>query len=164
MGPKLEFMRGDCLKLMSRIPDNSVDLILCDLPYGTTGCSWDSVIPFEPLWAQYKRIIKDRAPLVLTASQPFTTALINSNFDWFKYCWVWEKSTAGDMFNAKNKPMKKHEDILVFSSGTTANKSLRRMPYYPQGLYDVNKICKNSGKDSAFSRGSKNPEATYTQT
>lgn len=126
--------RGDCLVEMANVADGSVDLILADLPYGTTACLWDSVIPLEPLWAHYKRIIKPRGAVVLTASQPFTTALISSNMNWFKYCWVWDKSNAGDCMNAKNKPMKKHEDICVFSSGTTANKSPNRMPYFPQGL------------------------------
>ena len=125
---------GDCLEVMAQLPDNSVDMILCDLPYGTTACKWDTVIPFEPLWAQYRRIAKRNAAIVLTASQPFTTALIASNMREFKYCWVWEKSRPGDIFNAKNKPMKAHEDICVFSEGTTANGSDRRMPYFPQGV------------------------------
>lgn len=124
----------DCLVGMQRIPDSSVDMILCDLPYGTTACKWDSVIPLDPLWAQYKRLVKKNAAIVLTASQPFTTTLISSNLAMFKYCWVWEKTRPGDIFNAKNKPLKYHEDICVFSSGTTANRSENRMPYYPQGL------------------------------
>lgn len=131
-----ELWHGDCLELMATLPDASVDMILCDLPYGTTACKWDTVIPFEPLWSQYHRIAKRNAAIVLTASQPFTTALIASNMKMFKYCWVWEKSRATDFLNAKNKPMKKHEDVCVFSHGTTANKSDRRMDYYPQGLVE----------------------------
>jgi site-specific DNA-methyltransferase (adenine-specific) len=127
------------------IPDKSVDMILCDLPYGTTACKWDTVIPFKPLWEQYKRIIKDNRAIVLTASQPFTTALGASNIEMLKYAWCWEKSNAGDCMNVKNKPMKKHEDILVFSNGTTANKSERRMLYNPQGLTPCTK--KRSGCD-----------------
>ena len=84
-------INGECLEVMRLIPDKSIDLILADLPYGTTACSWDTIIPFEPLWEQYKRIIKDNGAIVLTASQPFTTILINSNFDMFKYDVIWEK-------------------------------------------------------------------------
>lgn len=132
----IEILQGDCLELMGDIPDGSIDMILCDLPYGTTNCRWDSVIPFEPLWAHYKRVIKRNGAVVLTASQPFTTALIVSNPDWFKYALVWEKSRSTGHVHAKNKPMKKHEDILVFSFGSTVHKrqSERRMTYNPQGL------------------------------
>ncbi len=125
---------GDCLEVMKEIPDKSVDMILCDLPYGTTACKWDTIIPFEPLWEQYKRLIKDKGAIVLTASQPFTTALIASNMRMFKYCWVWQKTSGAGFLNAKNAPIKMHEDICVFSLGTTANKSQKQMKYYPQGL------------------------------
>lgn len=127
-------LQGDCLELMKLIPDGSVDMVLCDLPYGTTQCAWDAIIPFEPLWAEYKRVIKGTGAIVLSASQPFTSALVSSNFAMFKYCWVWEKTRPGDIFNAKNKPLKSHEDICVFSTGTTANGSDRRMKYLPQGV------------------------------
>ena len=130
---KYELHRGDCLELMKTIPNASVDLILCDLPYGTTACAWDSVIPFDPLWEQYRRIAKKNAAIVLTASQPFTTALIWSNMKMFKYCWVWEKGRASGFVHAKNKPMKAHEDIAVFSRGVTvhASQSTNRMTYNP---------------------------------
>ena len=82
---------GDCLDIMPTLPDKSIDLILCDLPYGTTACKWDTIIPFEPLWKQYKRLIKDNGAIVLTASQPFTSALVMSNPGWFKYEWIWDK-------------------------------------------------------------------------
>lgn len=110
---------GDCLQVMKGIPDKSVDMILCDLPYGTTACKWDTIIPFEPLWEQYKRIIKDNGAIVLTASQPFTSALVMSNVKMFKYEWIWEKSKCGSPFTAKYKPMMKHENILVFGKGKT---------------------------------------------
>jgi len=106
--------QGDCLELMKQIDDKSIDLILCDLPYGTTACKWDTIIPFEPLWEQYKRIIKDNGVIVLTASQPFTTDLINSNRTWFKYCWIWEKNLVSGFLNAKKQPLRKYEDIVVF--------------------------------------------------
>lgn len=106
---------GDCLELMPSIPDKSIDMILCDLPYGTTACKWDVIIPFEPLWVQYKRIIKDNGAIVLTASQPFTTRLISSNYDMFRYEWIWEKEQGTGFFNAKKQPLKEHENILIFS-------------------------------------------------
>ena len=104
----------DCLEGMKRIPDKSIDMILCDLPYGTTACKWDTIIPFEPLWEQYERVIKDNGAIVLTASQPFTTMLINSNIKLFKYCWVWEKEQGVNFLMAKKQPLKVHEDICVF--------------------------------------------------
>ena len=104
----------DCLQGMKRIADKSVDLILCDLPYGTTACKWDTIIPFEPLWEQYKRVIKDNGAIVLTASQPFTSALIMSNINMFKYEWIWQKSRPTGFFTAKKMPMKIHENILLF--------------------------------------------------
>lgn len=125
---------GDTFEGMATLADNSVDMVLCDLPYGTTACVWDTVIPFEPLWREYWRICKSNAAVILFASQPFTTTLIASQIEYFKYCWAWEKTRPGDIFNAKNKPLKSHEDIAVFSQGTTANGSNRRMPYYPQGV------------------------------
>ena len=105
----------DCLEGMKRIPDGSVDMILCDLPYGTTRNKWDTIIPFEPLWEQYERVIKAKGAIVLTASQPFTTKLISSNMNLFKYTWVWNKKRAGNFMLAKYQPMKIHEDIVVFS-------------------------------------------------
>ena len=105
---------GDCLEVMPEIADKSIDMILCDLPYGTTACSWDTIIPFEPLWVQYKRIIKDNGAIVLTASQPFTSKLVMSNLDMFKYEWIWEKSKATGFFDAKKRPLNNYEDILVF--------------------------------------------------
>lgn len=131
--------QGNCLELMHDIDDKSIDMILCDLPYGTTACKWDSVIPFEPLWAHYKRIIKDNGAIVLTASQPFTSALVMSNIKMFKYEWIWEKSIAFGFVHAKNQPMKKHENILVFSPAPMGHISLlgaRRMSYNPIGVIE----------------------------
>ncbi len=111
----INLLKGNCLELMNDIPDGSVDMILCDLPYGTTACKWDTVIPFEPLWAHYKRVIKPNGAIVLFGSQPFTSALVMSNIKMFKYCWVWNKKKAGNIFLAKHQPMKEHEDICIFS-------------------------------------------------
>jgi len=111
---------GDCLEIMPQIPDKSIDMILCDLPYGTTACKWDTIIPFEPLWEQYKRIIKDNGAIVLTASQPFTSALVMSNIKMFKCSWVWNKTKATNYVKARQMPMKYHEDILVFGKNKIA--------------------------------------------
>jgi len=107
---------GDCLELMKYIPDKSIDMILCDLPYGTTACKWDSIIPLEPLWAEYKRIIKKHGAIVLTASQPFASELVMSNPKGFKHEWVWDKVRPSGFQVAKYKPMQRHESILVFTS------------------------------------------------
>ena len=130
-------IQGDCLEVMKALPDKSVDMILCDLPYGTTACKWDTIIPFEPLWEQYKRIIKDNGAIVLTASQPFTSALVMSNPDMFKYEWIWDKKTSTGGALAKKRPMKAHENILVFNCKF----------YNPQmGKWDENVIKRMSKK------------------
>lgn len=113
-----QILHGDCLEVMKGIPDKSVDMILCDLPYGTTACKWDTIIPFEPLWEQYKRIIKDNGAIVLTASQPFTSALVMSNPKMFKVEWIWKKNAGSNFATVKYQPMKEHENILIFSNGT----------------------------------------------
>jgi site-specific DNA-methyltransferase (adenine-specific) len=114
---------GDCLEQMKHIPDRSVDMILCDLPYGTTQCKWDVIIPFEPLWEQYKRIIKENGAIVLFGSEPFSSALRMSNIKKYKYDWIWEKTQSVGFLNAWKRPLLSHEVILVFSLGKT--------PYFP---------------------------------
>ena len=109
-----EVHHGDCLEIMKDIPDGSIDMILCDLPYGTTQCKWDTIIPFGPLWEEYRRVAKKNAAIVLTAAQPFTSVLVASNLKEFKYTWVWEKSKATGYLNAKKMPMRAHEDVCVF--------------------------------------------------
>ena len=113
-----KLIQGDCLEIMKDIPDKSVDLILCDLPYGTTACSWDEIIPFDKLWEQYERIIKDNGAIILTASQPFTSKLVVSNIKMFKYEWIWEKQKASNFMSFKYQPAKYHENIVVFCKGT----------------------------------------------
>ena len=105
---------ADCMDILPLIPDKSVQLILADLPYGTTACKWDSIIPLESLWKEYKRIIKDNGAIVLTASQPFTTKLISSNYEMFRYEWIWEKTLFSNFALVKKQPAKLHENILVF--------------------------------------------------
>lgn len=136
-------INADCMSAMHMIPDASIDMVLCDLPYGTTACKWDSVIPFDLLWAQYRRIAKRSAPIVLTASQPFTTALGASNIADLKYQWYWRKTRATGHLNAKKMPMKDVEDILVFSRASPT--------YNPQGISQCQKVVANSA--SHISRG-----------
>ena len=110
----MQLLKGDCLELMKDIPDGSVDLVLCDLPYGTTDCSWDSVLPFEDLWGHYKRVLKSNGIAALFSAQPFTTLLINSNRSAFRYCWYWVKNQATGFTFARHQPMRKVEEICVF--------------------------------------------------
>lgn len=107
-------INDECLNAMASIPDGSVDMVMCDLPYGTTACKWDSVIPFAPLWAAYRRVCKPNAAIVLTASQPFTSALVMSNLKAFKYCWPWDKHQVTNFLNAAKQPLRRTEDITVF--------------------------------------------------
>ena len=113
----------DCLEGMKQIPDGTIDAVICDLPYGTTHCSWDSVIPFDVLWTEYRRICKKNSPIVLFGQEPFSSALRMSNIKSFKYDWIWDKRFAGNFANAKIQPMKTHEIVSVFCDG--------RCPYYP---------------------------------
>lgn len=153
----IDLRLGDCLEIMKEIPNKSVDMILCDLPYGTTASKWDKIIPFEPLWEQYKRIIKDRCAIVLFGAEPFATKLRYSNLEMFKYDWIWVKNNAVGFTNAKLKPMNKHENILVFSSGKTSNGNPNNMPYFPQGLIPYGKEMRSGnkkGKDNTYWRPS----------
>lgn len=153
----IKLMQGDCLELMKDIPDGSIDMILCDLPYGTTACKWDAVIPLEPLWEQYKRIIKENGAIVLFGAEPFSTMLRYSNLKMFKYDWIWVKNNAVGFVNAKLKPMNKHEVISVFSKGKTANRNPNNMPYFPQGLIPFDKEVRSGnkkGKDNTYWRPS----------
>jgi len=109
-----ELIHGDCLEEMKKIPDGSIDLVLTDPPYGTTACKWDTVIPLEPMWEQYKRIIKDNGAIVLTASQPFTSALVMSNIKMFKYCWYWDKVRGSNFATINIRPFNSCEEIAVF--------------------------------------------------
>lgn len=130
----ITLMRGDCLELMPKLPGGSVDLILCDLPYGTTECAWDSVIPFEPLWREYWRMAKPRAAVVLFGAEPFSTKLRNSAFAEFKYDWVWIKNAPVGGQTVRVRPLRAYELVSVFSRGTIASGSSKTMNYFPQGL------------------------------
>lgn len=119
----IELMQGDCLERMKEIPDGSVDMVLADPPYGTTACKWDTVIDLPSMWAELKRIVKPNGAIVMTASQPFTSALVMSNAKQFKYCWVWNKRKGGNIQSLRWQPYKIHEDVAVFSKGA--------VKYYP---------------------------------
>ena len=113
---KIDLMQGDCLEMMKEISDSSIDLVLADPPYGRTPCTWDSIIPLEPMWDHLKRIIKPNGVIAMTASQPFTTTLISSNPKMFKYCWVWVKNKKTGFLNAKKQPLRQTEDVVIFYS------------------------------------------------
>jgi site-specific DNA-methyltransferase (adenine-specific) len=115
----IDLRHGDCLEIMPALASESIDMILCDLPYGTTQCKWDVVIPFEPLWKEYKRVIKKNGVIILTATQPFASIAILSNPKWFKCEWIWVKSRSGSPLTAKYMPLKLHENILVFCERRT---------------------------------------------
>lgn len=120
---KYKLFLGDCLEEMKKIPDKFVDCIICDLPYGTTTCKWDIIIPFEPLWEQYKRIRKDGAPIILFGREPFTSKMVCSNVKEYKHKWVWNKKQSGSFANAKYQPLQIDEDIICFANG--------RVNYFP---------------------------------
>ena len=112
-----QILKGDCLEVMQTIPDGAIGMVLADLPYGVTACHWDKVIDLDALWVQFKRLIQSRRALVFTATQPFTTDLICSNREWFKYCWVWEKNLVTGTISANVRPLSNHEDVAVFGEG-----------------------------------------------
>lgn len=162
---------GDCLVEMKKIEDNSVDLILCDLPYGTTDRSgvekkngnnrllkWDTVIPLESLWLEYKRVLKPKGAVVLTADQPFTSKLIMSNIEWFKYEWIWKKKKTTGFLLANYRPMKQTEDVIVFSPAHAAAASRHggNMTYNPQGL--IEKKVKKKNDPNRLGKFLHNPE------
>lgn len=145
--------QGDCLELMKDIPDKSIDLILCDLPYGTTQNKWDTVIPFEDLWKQYNRIIKDNGAILLFSQMPFGANLIMSNPKMFRYEWIWEKTIATGHLNAKKMPLKKHENILVF---------YKHLPVYnPQGLIELDKPLIVDAKHHEYEGYNDNSQKTW---
>ena len=135
---------GDALDILPTLPAQSVNAIITDLPYGTTACKWDTVIPFAPMWEQVKRILKPRGVFVTTASQPFTSALVMSNLEWFRYEWVWEKNLDTGHLNAHIRPMLKHESIIVFSTGNET--------YNPQGIKRYEKINKRGGNGDNYGK------------
>lgn len=155
-----DIYHGDCMEDMKLLPDHSVDMILCDLPYGTTQNKWDSTLPLDRLWMEYHRVIKSTGVIVLTATQPFSSALVTSNLLDFRYEWIWHKSKVTNVLNAKKQPLREHESILIFSSGTP--------PYSPQGLIPCKKRVStgNSSRGSSENYGkiAQTTDGTYEQT
>lgn len=143
----IKMYHGDCLKVMKDIPDKSIDMILCDLPYGTTACKWDTIIPFEPLWKQYNRVIKDNGAIVLFGTEPFSSKLRMSNLKMYKYDWIYVKSQAQNFLNAKKQPLRNYEIISIFYK--------KQCTYNPQMSIGKPYKCK-SGKSSNSISGDKN--------
>lgn len=152
----VEIYCSDCLEQMKQIPDKSIDMILCDLPYGTSASSWDKKLPMQLLWEEYKRIIKPNRAIVLFAQQPFTSLLITSNIEWWKYNWVWEKDNATNFVNSHYCPMKLTEDICVFGTGAVSYvKDGENLIYNPQFEEGTPYVCKSGQQtgNSAVIRG-----------
>lgn len=146
----INLQQGDCLELMQDIPDRSIDMVLCDLPYGTTGSKWDSVVDSAKLWEQYRRLVSERGVIVLFGTEPFATCMRSEALDLYKYDWVWRKTTVTGFPHARNMPLRDYENIMVFSTapiGHVSKLGAKRMPYNPQGLkecYQVDKAHKTS--------------------
>ena len=165
-------IHADCLDAMKYIESKSIDMILCDLPYGTTACKWDVVIPFEPLWEQYKRVIKDDGGIILTASQPFTSLLVMSNTSMFKYEWIWCKNQGSNFATVKYQPMKEHESVLVFGKGKVkynpimqqrSKSAQERLKYslteYKGDKRDVMGGLQDNGKNMNYNKDERNPSS-----
>ena len=157
------FVNADCFDVFPFIEDKSIDAIICDLPYGTTANKWDSVLDLNKLWAEYERIITDNGAIILTATQPFTTQLISSNLKLFKYEIIWVKSRPNGHLEAKNKPMRKHENILIFSKGASANGCKNRITYNPQGLVKVERYNRNSTDTDNYGSRKSRPVGLVTK-
>lgn len=155
---KVELMMGDCLDLMKALPDGSVDMVMCDLPYGTTQNKWDSVLPLDALWSEYARLC--RGAVVLTATQPFSSSVVLSNMRQFRYEWIWQKTRVTGVLNAKRQPLRQHESVLVFSKATP--------PYNPQGLESCDRSTSTgvsaSGSSSNYGKINQTGNGKYTQT
>lgn len=166
----MKLYHNDCFNILPTIENNSIDLVLCDMPYGTTACKWDTTLDLERMWEELKRVVKDNTAIVLTASQPFTSVLVCSNLKMFKYSWVWEKDNASNFFAAKFQPLNNTEDVLVFSKGGCNTGAKNRVNYNPQGVLSIDKVVTNSksvgglvGKEHAITMaGGKQYKQTLT--
>ena len=146
----IKLYKGDCLVEMKNIEDKSVDMILCDLPYGITDCDWDKALPFEDLWSEYKRVIKDNGAIVLFAKQPFTSKMIMSNLKMYKYNLIWKKDNHDNPLNSKKRFLNITEDIVIFYK--------KQCVYNPQGLIPYNKVVRQGGGKSLVMRSDRKPE------
>ena len=142
----VQLYHGDCLEIMKRIPNESVNMILCDLPYGTTECKWDKFIDNKSMWEHYNRILKENGNIILFASQPFTTKLIESNPKMFRYEIIWIKTRPTGFANANHRPMKKHENILIFTKASTSTAGNNHATYNPQGLIKCERKIKRTSR------------------
>ena len=141
-----DLKKGDCLELLKNISDKSVDMILCDLPYGTTGSKWDSVIDCKKLWQEYRRVISDNGVIVLFGTEPFATRMRSEALDLYKYDWIWRKTTVTGFAHARNMPLRDYENLMVFSKAPVGHASKlgnKRMPYNPQGLQGCHQVDKS---------------------
>ena len=160
-------VNADCFDVFPFIEDKSIDAIICDLPYGTTACKWDSILPFDLLWEQYKRIIKPNGAIVLFGTEPFSSMLRISNIKLYKYDWIWLKTRPSNFFAAKFMPLNDKEIISVFSFGGINNGAKNPMKYFPQGVKSTDRIAKNvntGGKIGAEHKTSLNDGRLYHQT
>ena len=148
----MKLINGDCLEAMKDIPDKSIDMILCDLPYGTTACKWDTIIPFEPLWEQYNRLIKDNGAIVLFGSEPFSSKLRMSNLKMYRYDWIWQKTKGGGFMTATKQPLKRHETLSVF---------YKNQPTYNPIKYKVND--ERIDKRKTFNVSQAKKDSVYTE-
>ena len=157
---------ADLFALCDTLPAGSVDMILADLPDGTTECKWDSVIAFAPMWKQFERVIKPNGAIVLTAAQPFSSALVMSNPSLFRHEWIWKKNHASNFMNAKSMPLKVHEVVLVFSLARGRGNQFvtDQLRYFPQGVTEINRTAKGKTKPSAVNHMRSKLEGHYTQT
>jgi site-specific DNA-methyltransferase (adenine-specific) len=161
----VQLIEGDCLGVMPTLPDKSVDAIIADWPYGTTACKWDSVIPLAPLWAECKRVIKDKGAIVLFSAQPFTSSLIMSNPKWFKYQWVWNKNSSTCFVHAKHRPLGTHEEIIIFGKGrTTYNPQMAQGKPYNRGMIDNSKNRTCPTKNGKYIEGKNETGLRYPKT
>lgn len=146
MTENIKLYQGDCLEVMKDIPDKSIDMILCDLPYGTTECKWDKFIDNKSMWEHYNRVLKESGNILLFASQPFTTKLIESNPKMFRYEIIWIKTRPTGFANANYRPMKKHENILIFTKASTSTAGNNHATYNPQGLIECERKVKRTSR------------------
>lgn len=155
-GYVIELWHGNCLELMKQIPDGSIDAVITDPPYGTTACKWDSVIPFEPMWTELKRIIKPNGAIVLFGSEPFSSKLRISNFEMFKYNIIWEKNTITGFMQAKTRPLKSYEDIVIFGNFKLAAQYFNGT-YNPQGISSIGQVHYTNKRKQDHITGNRKP-------
>lgn len=160
----MNLLHGDCLELMKDIPDGSIDCVLTDPPYGTTACKWDTVIDFDLMWEQLKRITKDNGAICLFGQDLFSARLKISNMDMYRYSLVWKRSRVSRYGQAKLRFLSTHEDIIIFSKGKCSSNSKIKMKYYPQGLIEINKTVKDTSVHSLRSNRKQLPDYIQTHT